>query len=104
MSKGFQHAKSSGNGTAGFTETDLKLLDAGNAMVCFSGAFLFVHAIIQVWELLPSLISNTALMKFIHSDHLSALEEAYLGFGAVVKSGGSVWGDFHQHLLVDNFP
>lgn len=46
MSKGFQMVASQ-NGSS-FTEADMVIISVGNGMVCFSGAFLFIHAVIQV--------------------------------------------------------
>lgn len=47
MSQGFRVAKDS-NATVTLSKQDVVIMSIGNGLVCFSGAFLFVHALIQV--------------------------------------------------------
>lgn len=47
MSQGYGVAKDS-NATVTFSQQDVVITSIGNGLVCFSGAFLFVHALIQV--------------------------------------------------------
>lgn len=46
MCKGFHASRKDSNVT--FSDQDMLIITIGNGFVCFSGAFLLVHAIIQV--------------------------------------------------------
>lgn len=48
IAKGYQLAIAS---NATLTQEDVTMMSVANGMVCFSGAFLFIHAVIQVMEI-----------------------------------------------------